>query len=165
MSRSLGIFPHCLGIFAEFPARFTRHRQERSILRTVSGGTAGALYESAVTPQRTTLTALSVLAVMIATTGGPVCVQAIHPVCVATQHDCPKTVTISNCCCGDQDAARTDATPVQSRVDVRADLSAAPALPNVGHIAPAPQALSPVQTSPPRLWLLDLPTLFSSFLI
>ena len=118
-----------------------------------------------MTPLRMKLAALSVVAVMIATTGGSVLVQAIHPVCVAKQHDCGKTATISNCCCGDQDAARTDATPVQSRVEVRADLPATSALPHVVHIAPAPQALSPVQTSPPRLCLLDLPTLFSSFLI
>lgn len=111
------------------------------------------------------LAAFSVVAAIIATTGGSVLAQALHPVCIAKQHDCGKTAKISKCCCGDREAARTDATPVQSRVEVRADLSATPVLPNVVHIAPAPQALSPVQTSPPRLCLLDLPTLFSTFLI
>lgn len=139
--------------------------QELPILRIVSGGTTGALYGSAVTPLRMKLAALSVVAAIVATTGGSVFAQAIHPVCVAKQHDCGKTAKISKCCCGDQEAAWTDSTPVQPRVEVRADLLATPALPNVVHIAPAPQALSPVQTSPPRLCLLDLPTLFSTFLI
>lgn len=111
------------------------------------------------------LAAISVVAVMIATTGGSVFVQAIHSVCVAKQHDCGKTATISNCCCGDQDATRTDATPVQSRVEVHVDLQATPVLPNVVPIVRAPQALVAIQTSPPRLCLLDLPTLFSSYLI
>ena len=131
----------------------------------VSGGTTDALYRCAVTALRMKLAAFSVLTAIVAMTGGPVFAQAIHPVCVAKEHDCGKTARISKCCGGDQAAARTDATPAQSRIDVRADLSAAPALPNVVSIAPAPQALRPVQTSPPRLCLLDLPTLFVTFLI
>ena len=118
-----------------------------------------------MTRLRMHLAALSVVAAIIATTGGPVFAQTMHPVCVAKQHDCGNTAKISKCCCGGEDAARTDAALVQSRVDVRADLSATPALPNVLHLAPAPQALRPVQTSPPRLCLLDLSTLFSTFLL
>jgi hypothetical protein len=109
--------------------------------------------------------ALSLVAAIVATTGGSVFARAIHPVCLAKQHDCAKTATVSNCCGGDRDAARMDSTPAQSPVEVRADLSAPSALPNVVHIAPAPQGLSPVHTSPPRLGLLDLPTLFTTLLI
>jgi hypothetical protein len=111
------------------------------------------------------LGAFGLVAAMIAMTGGAVLAQAIHPVCGAKQHDCGKTAKISKCCCGDRDAARTDSTPVQPRVEVRADISATPALPRVIQVAPTRQALTPVHSSPPRLCLLDLPTLFSTFLI
>jgi hypothetical protein len=118
-----------------------------------------------VTPLRTKLAALSLVAAIAGMTGGAVFAQAIHAVCDAKQHDCGKTAKISKCCCGDQDAAQADAAPVQSRVEVRADLLATPALPNGVHTAPAPRVLSPVRTSPPRRCLLDLPTLFATFLI
>jgi hypothetical protein len=117
-----------------------------------------------VTRLRMKLAALSVVAAIVAVTGGAVFAQAIHPVCVAKQHDCGKTAKISKCCCGDQDAARIDSTAVEPRVEVRADISATPALPKVIP-APTRQALTPVQTSPPRLCLLDLTTLFATFLI
>ena len=165
MSRQLGNFPRCLGDIAGFSPLLSRTAPERPVLGTVSGGTTGALFGSAVTLLRMKLAALSIVAVMIATTGGSVLVQAIHSVCVARQHDCAETATISSCCCGEQDTTRTDATPVQSRVEVHVGLLATPVLPNVVPIVPAPQGLGRVQTSPPRLCLLDLPTLFSSFLI
>ena len=165
MYRPLGNFPRCLGDIARFSPRLSRPAQKRPVLWNVSDGTTGALFGSAVTLLRMRLAALSVVAVMIATTGGSVFVQAMHSVCVAKQHDCAETATISSCCCNEQDTTRTDATPVQSRVEVHVDLLATPVLPNVVPIAPAPQGLGPVQTSPPRLCLLDLPTLFSSFLI
>jgi len=118
-----------------------------------------------MTRLRRELAALSIVTAMIAATGGPLFAQASHPVCVAQQHDCGKTAKISKCCCGDQAPSRNDSAPVQSRVEVCADLSATPALPHTVRIAPASQALGPVQTSPPRLCLLDLPTLFVTFLI
>lgn len=118
-----------------------------------------------MTAVRMKLAALSVVAAIVAMAGGSVFAQAIHPVCVAKQHDCGKTARISKCCCGDQGAPQADSTPVQSRVELRGDIPTPAALPNVVLVAPAPQALSPVQTSPPRLCLLDLPTLFVTFLI
>lgn len=118
-----------------------------------------------VTPLRMKLAALSLVTVIIAMTGGSVFAQAVHPVCIAKQHDCGKTAKILKCCCGDQDASRTDSAPVQPRVDVRAEMTAMPALPNIVSVVPAPQALHPVQTSRQRLCLLDLPTLFVTFLI
>jgi hypothetical protein len=102
---------------------------------------------------------------MLSAVSGSVLAQAAHPVCVAKQHDCSLTARISKCCCGEQDASRSDSTPVQSRVEVRSDMTAAPALPNIVHVVSAPLSMAPVHTSPPRLCLLDLPTLFVTFLI
>ena len=85
--------------------------------------------------------------------------------CAAKQHDCRQTAKIVKCCCGNEDASRSDSTPVQPRVEVRGDTTAAPALPNMVHVVSAPASFAPVHTSPPRLCLLDLPTLFVTFLI
>jgi hypothetical protein len=117
-----------------------------------------------VTDLRTRLAALSVAAAIVAMTGGPLFAQTDHPICTARQHDCGNTPTLSKCCCGDQDPTRHDSTPVQPRVEVRVDRSSTPALVEVVS-APARHSVIHVQTSPPRLCLLDLPTLFSTFLI
>jgi hypothetical protein len=106
-----------------------------------------------VTDLRLKVAALSLVAAFVAMTGGPLFAQAMHPVCVAKQHDC-----------GDQDPTPTESTPGQPRVEVRADISATPAILKLIP-TPARQALTRVQTSPPRLCLLDLPTLFATFLI
>ena len=150
---------------AAIPAPVARPNGILSGFRRVSAGTIAALQGGVVTPLRMKLAALSLVTAIIAMTGGAVFAQAVHPVCVAQQHDCGTTPRVSNCCCDDQDASWTDSAPVQSRVEVRADTTAMPALPNVISIAPAPQRLHPAQTSPPRLCLLDLPTLFVTFLI
>jgi hypothetical protein len=114
---------------------------------------------------RASLSSIAVVASLLATIGGPLLAQATHPVCTAKHHECDKTATVSDCCCGDQGSPLADSTPAQSRVEVRGDLSPMLALPSFVHTAPAPQPLSPVQTSPPRLCLLDLPTLFATLLI
>jgi hypothetical protein len=119
---------------------------------------------SAVADLRLKVAALSLVAAFVAMTGGPLFAQAMHPVCVAKQHDCGTTARISKCCCGDQDPTPTESTPGQPRVEVRADISATPAILKLIP-TPARQALTRVQTSPPRLCLLDLPTLFATFLI
>lgn len=111
------------------------------------------------------LSAIVLIAAVITATGASAFAGQGHPTCATHQHECGKTAKILKCCFSDEGSAWTDSTPVEPRVEVRADLSATPALPHVVHIAPAPQALSPVQTSPPRLCLLDLPTLFATFLI
>src|SRR5512141_2832338 len=102
---------------------------------------------------------------MFVMVGGSVFAQAARPVCVAKHHECEKTAKIVKCCCGDQDASRNDSTPVQSRIEIRSDMTAVPALPNIVHVVSAPVLVVPVHTSPPRLCLLDLPTLFVTFLI
>ncbi len=128
-------------------------------------GTHPAVPVIAVSFLRTKASAVAVVASMFVALGGPVFAQAVHPVCVAKQHECGQTAKIVKCCCGDQDTSRRDSTPVQSRVEVRADTTAAPALPHILHVVSAPASFAPVHTSPPRLGLLDLPTLFVTFLI
>jgi hypothetical protein len=107
---------------------------------------------------------IALVASILAATGGAVFAQTFHLVCAARQHDCGKTATISNCCCGDLGTARSDATPVQPRFEVRADVVAAP-LTTVVDVAPSQQPLTPVHTSPPRLARRDFPTLFATLLI
>jgi hypothetical protein len=111
------------------------------------------------------LSAIVLVAAVITSAGSAVLAAHVHPACAAHQHECGKSATIAKCCCGDQDAARTDSTPVQPRVEVRTDICATPALPHVVQIALAPLALSCVHTSPPNLCLIDFPTLFGTFLI
>jgi hypothetical protein len=96
--------------------------------------------------------------------GGAVFARAAHPICVAKHHDCGQTARMSSCCCGDQDVSRNDSTPGQSRT-VRPDVSVTPALSCAFDFATAPRPASAIQTSPPRLCLLDLPTLFAALLI
>ena len=98
-------------------------------------------------------------------TAGSLFAQQYHAVCAAKQHHCGQMATISKCCCGDQDLARDDSTPAQSRADVLVDLEVVPTLPSAGIAVSAPVILCAVQTSPPRLRPLDLPTLFSTFLL
>jgi hypothetical protein len=113
------------------------------------------------------LAAFSLVAAIFALTGGAVFAQGVHPYCAAHQHDCGKTVRLSNCCGGDQDASWTDSAPVQSRVEVHADMTISSALPALVHaLATAPAAIAPkITSSPPGLCLLDLPTLFATLLI
>jgi hypothetical protein len=89
-----------------------------------------------------------------------------HPTCTAKHHECGQAPTIAKCCCGDEQSSPSDSTPVQSRVDARADLAP---IATVGILAAAP-SITPhvplaIQTSPPHQYLVDLPTLFASFLI
>ena len=114
---------------------------------------------------RTMLSAIVLVAAVITSAGAAVLAAHVHPACAAHRHECSKSATIAKCCCGDQDAARTDSTPVQSRVEVRTDMCATPALPHAVQITAAASVLSPVHTSPPYLCLIDLPTLFATFLI
>lgn len=111
------------------------------------------------------LSAIVLLAAVITSAGSGVLAAHVHPACAAHRHECGKSATITKCCCGDQDAARTDSTPVQPRVEVRTVICATPALPHVVRIALAPLALSRVHTSPPNRCSIDFLTLFATFLI
>jgi hypothetical protein len=118
-----------------------------------------------VTGLRRKIAALALVAGILAATGGSVFALDRHAACAAKQHDCGTSATISSCCCGDQGAVLNETTAAQPRVEIQAGLSAVPAFPHIIHVAPTPQALSAVQTSPPRLCLLDLPTLFATLLL
>lgn len=138
--------------FTRTPAQPTAHRLAHSLLSP-----------GIVKSTRAMLSAIVLIAAVITSTGASALAVQAHPSCATHRHECGKIARITKCC-DDQDAARTDSTPVQPRVEVRPDLSAAPALPSVAPFA-EPQLLRPVQPSPPRLCLLDLPTLYATFLI
>jgi hypothetical protein len=87
-----------------------------------------------------------------------------HPTCTAKHHDCGKVSTLTTCCCGEEQSSSSDSTPVQSRVEVRADLVSVPAVPSALEAAMTPYAQVAIHTSPPHP-ILDRPTLFSSLLI
>jgi hypothetical protein len=114
---------------------------------------------------RTKLAALALITGLLAAAGGSLFAQDTHPACAAKQHDCGKATRISECCCGDPGAARDAGAPARSRTELSRDTSVALTLPQfVRSVQPAPLS-SAVQTSPPRLCLLDLPTLFATLLI
>ena len=127
-------------------------------------GIRSAVFVIAVSNLRTKLSAVALVISTLVAAGGSVLGQASHPVCVAKQHDCGRTATVSSCCCGDQ-GTRDDATPAQSRIELGIQLTAIPALADVVRLVSAQPSLPVVQSSPPRLCLLDLPTLFVTFLI
>lgn len=119
----------------------------------------------AVSFLRTKVSAVSLVMSMLVAVAGPLFAQAGHPVCAAKQHECGKSAKVVKCCCGDQNASRNDSTPVQPRVEVRGDMTAASVVPNVTHVMSQPASFAKIDTSPPRLCLLDLSTLFVTFLI
>ena len=116
-----------------------------------------------MTDLRRTLAALSVVAALLASTAS-MFAQANHDACGARQHECGKVVKISSCCCGEGSASQHDSTPVQPRVEVRADMTTT-VVPNGIHVLSAPPASILVLSAPPRFCPLDLPTLFVTFLI
>jgi len=87
-----------------------------------------------------------------------------HPVCETKQHDCGKTAKIS-CCCGDLGQLFDASVPAQARTELTKDLAVALTLPSFVQPVVRQPLLSAVQASPPRLALLDLPTLFATLLI
>jgi len=113
-------------------------------------------------------TILSVIALLVAMTGAatvPAFATPIHPVCATKQHDCGRATTITKCCCGDEPASQMQSTPAQTRVEVRADLSTVPVIMHAVLVATTSNTPIRIHTSPPHRHLVDLPTLFSSFLI
>ena len=114
---------------------------------------------------RTILSVIALLVAMTATATVSAYAAPGHPICATKQHDCGRTTTITKCCCGDEPASQMQSTPVQTRVDVRADLSPVPAIMHPVLAATIANTPPRIQTSPPHRYLVDLPTLFSSFLI
>jgi hypothetical protein len=114
---------------------------------------------------RTTLSAIALLVAVIGTTTAPAFAGLAHPICAAKQHDCGKTPSIKSCCCGHAQTSPASSTPVQSRVEMRSDLTLMPAATSAVQVATTPHAPLAVHTSPPHRALLDLPTLFATLLL
>jgi len=91
--------------------------------------------------------------------------QDRHPDCETTHHDCGELATISGCCCGDLGQFRDTSVPAQARTELTKDVAVTLPLPSFVQPLARPPLLSAVQASPPRLALLDLPTLFATLLI
>lgn len=111
---------------------------------------------------------LPVLAMIIAIIGTatlPAFAAAVHPVCAAKQHDCGKTPSISQCCCGDQSNGSDQSAPIPGKASVNvtfipvAPIFAAAAAPNPEGI------LIRERASSPRAAPVDFPTLFASLLL
>lgn len=109
--------------------------------------------------------ALLLTAVLAATTTGSAFAQAAHPVCAAKQHDCGRVATIAKCCCGEQEASHPLPAPAQSRFESPADTTSTATPPIAFELPQGGRSFHPIQTSPPCGCLIDLPTLYVSFLI
>jgi hypothetical protein len=156
----------------EFPAVnrgiFPVFRQSRPKLAGLPGlfdGTPGATDRHVVTRVRTKCSVLALIVGLLAATAGPMFAHDRHPVCETKQHDCDKTAKISSCCCGDLGQLRDASVPAQARTELTKDVAVALTLPSFVQPVVRQPLLSAVQASPPRLALLDLPTLFASLLI
>jgi hypothetical protein len=118
-----------------------------------------------VVSRRIRLLAALLVTAVIATTGAPLVAAHFHPLCAAKQHECGRTAAIAACCCGDQGQSPADSSLVQPRVEARVDTTATPVRhTDVLALATLKPAIA-IPTSPPRLCLLDLPTLFATLLI
>jgi hypothetical protein len=114
---------------------------------------------------RTQLTALALIAGIVAAAGGSVFAFDPHALCAAKQHDCGAPAIASDCCCGDIGAPPDAGAPPQARVDVAAGVAATPVLPTCDHVVHGAVPRIAVQTSPPYRCLVDLTTLFATLLI
>ena len=144
---------------------FSAVSAETSSLLGLFDGTLGAVDRHVVTRLRTKCSALALIVGLLAATAGPVFAHDRHPVCETKQHDCGKTAKISSCCCGDLGQLGDASVPAQARTELTKDVAVALALPSFVQPVVRQPLLSAVQASPPRLALLDLPTLFATLLI
>ena len=89
-----------------------------------------------------------------------------HPVCVAKQHDCGKTLSIKPCCCGEQQNPADQTGPAASKVSLTITFVLVTAA-GVDSPGSADSALALVRSasSPPRPAAVDIPTLFATLLI
>ncbi|MBZ5558314.1 MAG: hypothetical protein LAO77_13670 [Acidobacteriia bacterium] len=115
---------------------------------------------------RIRLSALVLMAAVIATNGAALLAAGPqHAACVTTHHECDQTTTIRSCCCNPRDDSSNQGGPLESRVQIGADASAVPLVPAIILVADSSHLSVPVHTSPPRAVPLDLPTLFAALLI
>jgi len=117
-----------------------------------------------VSTLRVRLSALAIIAVIVVTNGAVLFAAEQHDACAMVHHDCERTPTIRPCCC-DGHTSSNQGAPVESRVQVGADVSAVPLV--LASVTPtdAHHLSVHVHTSPPRIVPLDLPTLFAALLI
>jgi hypothetical protein len=115
--------------------------------------------------RRSGFPALVVLIAVLGTAVAPAFAGLAHPMCASKQHDCGRTPAFTKCCCGDEQSSAAQSSPVQSRTELRVDLSPMPAATSAVHVALTPHARIAVHTSPPDRGLVDLPTLFATLLI
>ena len=153
------------GNLSGFPAVSAVRRRDRRVLLDFFTGTPGALDRNVVTRLRTTCSALAVIVGLVVATAGPVFAQDRHPVCETRQHDCGKPTKISSCCCADLGQFRDASVPAQPRTELTKDVAVTVILPSFVQPVARHALPSAAQISPPRLALLDLPTLFASLLI
>ena len=113
---------------------------------------------------RTTITAIALVVAMIGAASVPAVAVMVHPVCAANQHDCGSNVKVTKCCCRDARDTSSQNGPVQSRVAMRADLTAHPFV-----VVAAASGVRCGATRRSRIARraspVDLPTLFASLLI
>lgn len=118
-----------------------------------------------MTRLRTTFAALSLVVAMTTASAGNVFATSRHPVCEAKQHECGQVAKISSCCCGDLGAPRDSGVPAQARIDVVGGTADVAAPPHCAQVATISADHNSIHTSPPGLYLVDIPTLFATLLI
>lgn len=146
-----------------FPV-FRQSLPKLAVCGALFDGTLGAVDWYVVTRLRTKCSALALIG-LLAATAGPLFAQDRHPVCETKHHDCGTPAKISSCCCGDLGQFRDASVPAQARTELTKDVAVTLTLPPFVQPVARQVLLSAVQASPPRLALLDLPTLFASLLI
>jgi hypothetical protein len=128
-------------------------------------GIGPAAHGDVVTGLARRLSALTLVVALVATTSGSAFAQGRHPGCEAKQHDCGQTAKISSCCCGDPGTPKEAGTPAQTRADVSSGVATTPLPPQFEQPPAVADGAVAIHASPPRLALLDLPTLFACLLI
>lgn len=114
---------------------------------------------------RIAATALALIAAVTTAATAPVFAAAAHPSCPAKRHDCAKAAAFTRCCCDQEQSTPQHGAPAQPRVELPRDAAATPVAVS-GTLAATHRIAPPVvHTSPPHQHLVDLPTLFSVFLI
>ena len=124
-----------------------------------------ALRVGIVKSVRGALPALALAIAIVGTATIPAFAAAAHPVCVAKQHDCGKTPSIGQCCCGDASDGSDQSAPVPGKASVHVNFAPVAAVFTPAGALNPDGLLVTAQASPPRAAPVDFPTLFASLLI
>lgn len=128
-------------------------------------GTPGARSADTVSCLRPKLSALVVIAAILAAAGAPLLAAPAHPACASRDHGCGRAATLAKCCCGEQGPASDQGAPIQTRVQVAVDLAAVPALVAAPVMSDAAERIVRPRAFPPGATPPDLVTLFATLLI